>query len=92
MAILGADAVKNQKRLLKQLTDGLNAAYAATDKLEEEHEAARAIADSQEQADYYANHVIPAMDALREVIDELECICDHDYWPVPTYNDILFYA
>ena len=32
------------------------------------------------------------MDALREVIDELECICDHDYWPVPTYNDILFYA
>ena len=34
----------------------------------------------------------PVVEAWREVIDELECICDHDYWPVPTYNDILFYA
>ena len=90
--IAGSDAVKNQKGLLKQLTDGLNAAYDATNKLEEEHEAAKALVDSQEQAGYYADKVIPAMDTLRDIIDELECITDHDYWPVPTYNDILFYA
>ena len=52
----------------------------------------RAGRDSQKQADYYAERVIPAMDELRDIIDELECITDHDYWPVPTYNDILFYA
>ncbi|MDO4890301.1 MAG: glutamine synthetase type III, partial [Coriobacteriaceae bacterium] len=91
-AIAGEGAVKNQKALLKQLTDGLNAAYDATNKLEEEHEMAKAIENNQEQASYYAANVIPAMEALRAIIDELECICDHDYWPVPTYNDILFYA
>ena len=90
--VAGEDAVKNQKALLKQLTDGLNAAYAATNVLEEQHNAANAIEDSQEKATYYAYQVIPAMEALRAIIDELECITDHDYWPVPTYNDILFYA
>jgi glutamine synthetase len=91
-AIMGADAVKNQKALLKQLTDGLNAAYDATNRLEQEHGRAKSIDDSQERATYYAYHVIPVMEELRGVIDELECICDHDYWPVPTYNDILFYG
>ena len=91
-AIAGPDAVKNQKALLKQLTDGLNVAYDATNRLEQEHETARAIEDSQEQATYYAYHVIPVMEELRAAIDGLECICDHDYWPVPTYNDILFYG
>ena len=46
----------------------------------------------QEQADFYAEKVIPAMDALRAEIDALECIVERSYWPVPTYNDLLFYA
>ena len=35
---------------------------------------------------------IKRMEALRKEVDYLEGITDHDYWPVPTYNDILFYA
>ena len=31
------------------------------------------------------------MDALRVPIDRLENFVDCQYWPVPTYNDILFY-
>ena len=90
--ILGEDAVKNQKDLLQKLSDGLNAACEATNELERRHEFAKTIEDSQEEATYYAYEVIPAMEALRAEIDALECITDHDYWPVPTYNDILFYA
>jgi glutamine synthetase len=30
------------------------------------------------------------MDALRAPIDELENIVDRDYWPVPTYGELMF--
>ena len=32
------------------------------------------------------------MDALRAAVDEMEKVCGHDYWPVPSYNKILFYV
>ncbi len=56
------------------------------------HDMAEAIEDPQEEANFYANDVIPAMEALRKEIDDLECIVERNYWPVPTYNDILFYG
>ena len=43
-----------------------------------------------EQAFYYREKVVPAMDALRKPADELERIVDKNYWPFPTYADLLF--
>ncbi len=43
-----------------------------------------------EQAFYYREKVVPAMEALRHPADELERIVDKDYWPFPTYADLLF--
>ena len=91
-AVAGEKAAENQKKLLEQLTDELRVAYEATDKLEAVHDATEALTDSLEKANNYANVVLPAMNELRDAIDSLECITDHDYWPVPTYNDILFYV
>ncbi len=31
------------------------------------------------------------MDRLRAAVDAMETICSKEYWPLPTYNDILFY-
>jgi glutamine synthetase len=35
--------------------------------------------------------VIPAMAALRKVSDGIEPVVDAEYWPLPTYADMLFY-
>ncbi len=48
--------------------------------------------DGQEQANVYAHEVVPAMDTLRAAVDAMEEIVAADYWPVPTYDDILFYV
>ena len=48
--------------------------------------------DSQEQALCYAHEVAPAMERLRASVDAMEEIVAADYWPVPTYDDILFYV
>lgn len=90
-AVAGADMSEHEK-LLNILIDGTNRAAEAVRQLVNLHDATEAIEDPQEQADAYATKVIPAMDALRKEIDDLECVVERNYWPVPTYNDILFYA
>ena len=82
----------HERRELKTLTEGVNAIYDGLDALRDAHVAAEAIADSQEQANAYAHKVRPAMDALRAAVDAMEPIVASDYWPVPTYDDMLFYC
>lgn len=45
---------------------------------------------SQELADYYKDTVIPAMESLRAVADEIELSVGEKYWPYPTYGRMLF--
>ena len=84
--------MSHERRELKTLTEGVNAIYDGLDALRDAHVAAEAIADSQERANAYAHKVRPAMDALRAAVDAMEPIVASDYWPVPTYDDMLFYC
>ncbi len=43
-----------------------------------------------EQADFFHDTVIPAMNELRLVADELETLTADAYWPFPSYGDLLF--
>jgi len=42
------------------------------------------------KAAHMAKNVIPAMGAVRAVADQLEKVVADDYWPLPTYRDMLF--
>ena len=46
--------------------------------------------DSLTLAEYYRDSVLPAMQALRDVADQLELLVSKKYWPFPTYGDLLF--
>jgi len=46
--------------------------------------------DVEKLALYYRTEVISAMNEAREYVDELESNTSDDYWPYPTYGDILF--
>ena len=50
----------------------------------------RAETDALTDALYEHDVVIPAMNAVREVADDLETIIGKEYWPLPTYADLLF--
>ena len=39
---------------------------------------------------YYRDKVIPIMEKLRKAADELEGLVAADFWPMPTYGDLLF--
>ncbi|MEE0775737.1 MAG: glutamine synthetase III, partial [Bacillota bacterium] len=53
--------------------------------------AAKDESDIEAEAMYYADKVLPAMNELREVADNLETMVDKEAWPLPTYTDLLFY-
>jgi len=48
------------------------------------------IADVKDTAVFYHDKVLAEMNRLRAVVDELQTYVGDDYWPVPTYGDILF--
>jgi len=42
------------------------------------------------RAVYIKENVLPMMEELRELVDELEIIVPRSQWPFPTYGDLLF--
>lgn len=90
-AEIGIDAVA-EKELVRTLTDGINAITGAVSDLEANNAEAQTKADPREQDDYYRDVVIASMDHLRTTVDAMEKVCGRDYWPVPSYNEMLFYV
>ncbi len=90
-AEIGIEA-KVEKELVRTLTEGMAQIDAATAALESANAAAREVEDPQARCDAYRDEVLPAMDALRAPVDAMEQICGADYWPVPTYNQMLFWV
>ena len=41
-------------------------------------------------AAYYKDSVISAMTELRAVVDEMETLVSAEYWPYPSYGDLMF--
>lgn len=48
------------------------------------------IEDAQQLADFYKDEVFAAMQELRAVGDEMEIATSSEYWPYPSYGEMLF--
>ena len=85
----GAEPVA-QRELLAQVNEKLTEAKAALVRLETVSGEAMAVKNVKEQAFYYKNIVVDAMEALRAPVDALERIVDKGVWPVPSYGELTF--
>ncbi len=82
-------ACETEKTLIKQLSSLNDAAFAACDKLEQD--LARVDKDNIGSASQAMAHVIiPDMENLRKWVDEMETLTSSDYWPYPSYFDLLY--
>ena len=62
----------------------------ALSKLEKAQEKGVAMENGWEKAVYYRDKVLPAMEALRTPADTLEVLLGKEFWPMPTYTDLMF--
>ncbi len=79
-----------EKTLIERLSKGVSALYEDSEKLEELVHSAKDIEDKQEQAVFYCEKVLPLMDEIRIVSDEMETYTPKEVWPFPSYGELLF--
>ena len=84
--------VGTQEKLLANLLDSIEQIDTLVCALDDAGKQALEIENLQKRADFYAHTLIPIMDDLRSVVDYTETITDRTYWPVPSYNNMLFYV
>jgi glutamine synthetase len=73
-----------------RLAELADAASERVDELEKAADNARAIEEIGPQSFAIRDSVLDRMNALRALCDEAETITAAEYWPFPTYGDLLF--
>ena len=82
-ASVQADLLSEVSSLLTRTKKALEALIVVTDQ-------ASSMEEGADQARFYHSDVVPAMEALRAPVDELEMIVDKEAWPMPSYGDLIF--
>ena len=65
-------------------------AYKTVKDIENALIGAKKTADVTARSVYYKDEILTKMNALRTAVDSLEELVSADYWPIPTYGDLLF--
>ncbi len=76
--------------LAEQISSLTAAAVSRASALEYAVRDVKNISDSLALARYYKDVVFAAMNELRIVVDELETHCAAEFWPYPSYGELLF--
>lgn len=82
--------VSVQKELLCEVSALLSETQVALSRLKEVQVKGAGLTEAKAMAYFYKDEVVPAMAALRAPIDRLEMIVGKQYWPVPSYGDLMF--
>ena len=76
--------------LVKKLSAITDAAYTKTDELKDEIAALSGAGDIIEESGMIRDKILPKMAELRALCDEAETLTSKEYWPFPSYADLLF--
>ncbi|SKB57386.1 glutamine synthetase [Lachnospiraceae bacterium] len=76
--------------ILNEVNDLTNEAQKALRKLIADDENSLVLPEGKLRALYCRDHIKPDMEDLRAPIDRLEMIVDKEFWPMPSYGDMLF--
>ena len=94
-AVIGYLATLDREEPVQRgLYEKIAGLLADTASLREELERQTALADgektAQTAAEAFRSRVVPVMGKLRQAVDDLEMLVGRQYWPVPTYGDLMF--
>ena len=79
-----------ERDIIKKLSALTYKAYNALEELLRIEKITASIPDNVARAESYHDNVIPAMETLREHVDAMEELTSSEYWPLPTYGDMMF--
>jgi glutamine synthetase len=88
-AIKGVN-ITMETELVSTLSDLVGEGYEALKALKKADADARAEQAGEKMALAFSERVLPAMQTLRKKVDAMEELTASDYWPLPTYGDMMF--
>ncbi len=91
-AVSEALSTKTEEKILTSVTKDVDDMNEAADKLDDLMNKVDSITGTYELAEYYCKQVVPAMSEVRAAADHCEIIIGKDYWPLPSYSEMLFYV
>jgi len=87
----GIDCEGPERELIVLISTTTKDMYKAVVTLEQLRSGISYAGNTLAQAIYIKENILPAMDALRAPADALEDLVGKQYWPFPTYGDLLYY-
>ena len=87
---IGIGSYDVESDLVKKISALNSQMHLLTNDLEEAVKHAQTIHSLIEQDTFYQEHVLSKMEELRHISDEIEQICSKEYWPLPSYGDLLY--
>ncbi len=85
-----SDSLIPELSLLNMLSEKAVILSEKEKQLECEISKTKDVCGTYETAVYYRDMVFSAMQEVRKVVDEIEPMVSKEFWPVPTYTDLLF--
>ncbi|MDY4214197.1 MAG: glutamine synthetase III [Eubacteriales bacterium] len=79
-----------EENLISTLSDKLSALFENLEELDKEVHTAHNMSSAQKAAEYYHDTVLARMEKVRGIADYMEVYTAKEYWPFPTYGDLLF--
>lgn len=77
------DLLKKASKLLKDTSTAMSKLMKLVERFSDH-------AEGRDRAVFCKEEIVPAMEALRAPVDELEMIVDKEMWPMPSYGDLVF--
>lgn len=80
-----------EEEIFQEINENIKLFHTKLKELENVMEMAKVLEGSNRmRAFFYRDHVVTAMNELREPADRLEMIVDEEFWPFPTYGELLY--
>jgi len=81
--------IEYYKENLQNIIENINELNIAIIELQTELALAEKSREVEEKAKQFSNKIKAKMETLREIVDDLEGRLPKEYWPIPTYSDML---
>ena len=85
-------ACTRELKLITRLSEAYEKIAGLEEKLEADTTAAEAMEDVLAQANFYHETILPDMEAIRVIADDIEAVLPADVLPYPDYSNLLFYV
>ena len=79
-----------EEKTIELLSSCLDEIYCNINKLDELVRAAHDIKSAKDKANFYHDKVLESMNEVRRIADIMEVHTAKEYWPFPSYGDLLF--